>query len=76
MTLTPWYRIVAEQPETDLVTSCRRIGLEKLMVAQLVRTSSPLMEPEGLLLLCSQEPVIGPAQNELNKSAASHSVFV
>jgi hypothetical protein len=36
------------------------------MVAQMVRSSPPFMEPEGLVLLCSEEPVIGRAQNQLN----------
>jgi hypothetical protein len=35
------------------------------MVAQLVRIS-PFMEPEGMLLLCSEEPV-GPGLNQLYK---------
>jgi hypothetical protein len=73
VTLAPWYRIVAQQPETDSFASYSRIGLEKLMVARLLRTSSHFMEPERLLLLCSEAAVVGPGFNQLNKSRAFRS---
>jgi hypothetical protein len=60
------YRIFAVQPETDSFTSCSKVGVEKLMVAQLVRTSSPFLEPKGLFLLCSEEPLVGPGLNHSN----------